>query len=209
MYNQGSLDATGVVITDYLPSGMNFVSSSDFSATAPHTAMIANLATASMESLSITLQIDPSYTGAVLTNNAEITDANNSEGLADEDNNLADIDGSSDDTTELPTDNDTDDEATGTPGTADNPDDVDDYDLAQVEVSTFDLAIQKMIDTTATPAPYMQGDNVTFTITVYNQGNVDATDIIVTDYLPTGMNFVSSPDFSGTAPHTATIGSLA
>ena len=48
----------------------------------------------------------------------------------DEDSDLATINGSSDDVTELATDNDVDDEATGTPGIEDNTNDADDYDLA-------------------------------------------------------------------------------
>ena len=40
-----------------------------------------------------------------------------------------------------PTDNDTSDEAPNTPGFQDNPNDVDDYDLAQISVGqAFDLA---------------------------------------------------------------------
>jgi len=41
---------------------------------------------------------------------------------------------------------------------------------------------------TATPAPYMPGSTVQFTITVYNQGTLDAYDVDVADYSPTGMS---------------------
>ena len=75
----------------------------------------------------------------------------------------------------------------------------------------FDLALTKAysgyvdVDTSGT---ITEGDEVEFEITVYNQGDVDATDVEVTDYLPTGMSFVSSADFASTAPHTAMITSI-
>lgn len=108
----------------------------------------------------------------------------------------------------MDTDGDHEDDSYGS-GSVDNPADQDDYDPAQVMVGQiFDLALEKTIDTTATPAPYEQGDSVTFVIEVFNQGTLTATGVEVTDYLPTGMTFVSSPDFSATAPHVATIASL-
>jgi len=33
------------------------------------------------------------------------------------------------------------------------------------------------------------GDNVSFDITVYNQGTVDAYDVLVNDYVPSGYTF--------------------
>ncbi|MEZ5048539.1 MAG: hypothetical protein R2766_02695 [Saprospiraceae bacterium] len=33
------------------------------------------------------------------------------------------------------------------------------------------------------------GEKVTFDITIYNQGTLDATNVVVTDYVPTGMLF--------------------
>lgn len=167
------------------------------------------------EVIEVTLKIDPSFTGSIITNNAEILAADDDEDptntpLVDQDDDLSSVDGSSDDTSELATDGDHDDEIAGSPGTGDNTEDEDSYDLAQVMVEhTFDLAIEKYIDSTTTPAPYYPGDNVTFEINVMNQGTLDATDIVVTDYIPSDMTFVSSPDFTATAPHTATIGSLA
>lgn len=86
-----------------------------------------------------------------MTNNAEITDANNQWNFTDEDDPLANQDGSSDDTSEVDTDNDHDDENPDEPGTQDNPDDEDSYDPAQVPVVAFDLALDKTIDAVATP----------------------------------------------------------
>ena len=67
--------------------------------------------------LSITLEIEPLFQGTLITNNAEITQASNEYGETDEDGAISIVDGSSDDTSEVATDNDIDDEAPGTPGT--------------------------------------------------------------------------------------------
>ena len=42
----------------------------------------------------------------------------------------------------------------------------------------------------------MAGDNVTFEICVINQGSLNASNVEVTDYTPTGLTFDSSPDFT-------------
>jgi len=52
------------------------------------------------------------------------------------------------------------------------------------------------------------GDDVLYTIEVYNQGTVDATDVVVADHVPAGMMFMPffNTDFSDTPPMaTATI----
>ena len=74
----------------------------------------------------------------------------------------------------------------------------------------FDLAIEKTLDP-ATEFPVFPGDEVTFFVEIMNQGTVDATDVEVTDYIPSDMSFVNSPDFASTTATTATatIASLA
>jgi uncharacterized repeat protein (TIGR01451 family) len=49
----------------------------------------------------------------------------------------------------------------------------------------FDLAIRKDLIGTG---PFKPGDNVTFNVTVFNQGNVAAYAVEVTDYIPAGMS---------------------
>jgi len=53
-------------------------------------------------------------------------------------------------------------------------------DNACVNVPAFDLAIRKVLTSAATMLP---GGNATFSITVYNQGAFNATNVIVTDYI--------------------------
>ncbi|MGB8858143.1 MAG: SdrD B-like domain-containing protein [Ilumatobacteraceae bacterium] len=73
--------------------------------------------------------------------------------------------------------------------------DQDDNDFAQVDVPiTYDLALKK----TVSPTTVAQDGTVTWTITVYNQGNVDSGNVVVRDTLPGGITFVSAvPDISG------------
>lgn len=64
----------------------------------------------------------------------------------------------------------------------------------QTGCGTADLSISK----TVTPGPYYYGDDVTFTITVTNNGPDPATDIVINDLLPTGYSLVSHAESAGT-----------
>jgi len=71
------------------------------------------------------------------------------------------------------------------------------------------LAITK----TASPNPGVTGANLTYRITVTNNGPSPATSVVVTDNLPSGINFVSATptqgSCSGTTTVTCTLGSMA
>lgn len=64
--------------------------------------------------------------------------------------------------------------------------DEDDHDVAAPRV--FDLAIKKERSTAVPSYSYTQ--NVTYTVTLYNQGNVTANTITITDTLPCGLEFL-------------------
>ena len=133
-----------------------------------------------------------SFAGTSMINNAEITSASNALDQVDTDGPLSIIDGASDDDSELGTDNDIDDEMEGTPGTADNPADVDDYDPAEIEVVLIhDVALRKVVSSEPGQASIEFGDTIVFEIELYNQGNVGVSFIEVTDYLPAGLAFVN------------------
>ena len=77
-------------------------------------------------------------------------------------------------------------DGTGTPGDGVPGTDEDDHDPAQIDVDqTFDLALRK---TEISSGPYTQGSTVTFQIEVINQGSLDATNVEISDYIPTGLN---------------------
>ena len=129
IFNQGSLDATGVQIQDYVPSNMTNV---DPDWTTGNVYMIGNLAAGAMTTVDVDLKIDDAFQGATLANNAEIIAGTNALGLTDEDDDIATIDGSTDDTSSLPTNDDVADESNGG---ADNPADADDYDICLLYTS--------------------------------------------------------------------------
>ncbi|OAV44631.1 hypothetical protein A3850_009065 [Lewinella sp. 4G2] len=88
-------------------------------------------------------------------------------------------------------DSPTDDIINGDPDDPAQPNDEDDQD--PYRISVYDLALTKSLDT---PQPTLIGDVLTYTITVFNQGNEVANDIEVTDYIPAGL--VYSPTNVGT-----------
>ncbi|WP_170061095.1 T9SS type B sorting domain-containing protein [Spirosoma aerolatum] len=73
----------------------------------------------------------------------------------------------------------------------------------------FDLALTKKL-ASGQSANVTAGSSVTFTVTVYNKGNVDATNVQVTDYIPTGLtlNDASWSASNGLATLNSVIASL-
>jgi len=125
----------------------------------------------------ITLQITPATTGGDTQNFSEISEADDD---TDPNNDPPD-DIDSDPDNEPDNDGDYEDDAT------DNENgDEDDHDPEDFFIELFDLALDKTIATTQT-FPVMGGDDVTFTITIFNQGNVDAYNIDIGDNIPTGL----------------------
>ncbi|MBK8635595.1 MAG: DUF11 domain-containing protein [Saprospiraceae bacterium] len=64
---------------------------------------------------------------------------------------------------------------------------------SSVMPGNFDLALTKAIS--SVPSPATVGSNVTYTLTVINQGDVDATNIAITDFIPTGLT-LNDPDWT-------------
>lgn len=187
--NQGTLDAADVEVTDYIQTGMNFVSSPDFVLTnGVYVATIPSILAGNTECVEITLMIDQSFMGTSLSNDAEITadDGDDIDSTPGDDATPIDV-GDNDDTSSM-TGGDDQDPEVGMIG------------------QTYDLALAKTI---TSMGPYASGDNVDFEICVINQGTLDAADVEVTDYIPSDMIFVSSPDFVLTnGAYVATIPSL-
>jgi len=81
----------------------------------------------------------------------------------------------------------------------------DHIDFGIVPEGFYDLAL---IKTVVTSGPYEAGQDVTYTITVFNQGTIDASNIEITDVIPAGMTLSSaSSGWTGPAggPVTTTI----
>ncbi|WP_460984246.1 SdrD B-like domain-containing protein, partial [Spirosoma fluminis] len=62
---------------------------------------------------------------------------------------------------------------------------------------TYDLALRKTVQTL--PSPLLPLSNVTFRIEVFNQGELPASGIVVTDYVPTGFVFAQAANPGWTA----------
>ncbi|MEM7535330.1 MAG: SdrD B-like domain-containing protein [Chloroflexota bacterium] len=73
--------------------------------------------------------------------------------------------------------------------------DEDDHDVAAITVFRYDLALTKQL-AAGEPSTVGQNSDVTFVIEVTNQGSVDAYDIVVADYIPTGFS-LSDNDGNG------------
>ncbi|WP_051947236.1 gliding motility-associated C-terminal domain-containing protein [Muricauda sp. MAR_2010_75] len=166
--NDGPTDATGVVVTDVLPEGYTYQS---------HTA------TAGVYNPNTGLW---NVNRTIFNQNAETLEllavVNIPTGQADEYLNVAEITAS----------NFTDPDSNPIEGTAtdDLSDGIEDDDEASAFVipQTTDLAITKIVDRME---PNI-GDEVVFSITVTNQGDVPATNIGIEEQLPNGYRLISS-----------------
>jgi len=162
--NEGTINASNVELADNVPAGL-ILNDADWT----QNGNVATLNTpvpavnvGETVDVEITFTIDDMFMNASIRNTAQIIDPNGLL-LSDEDS---------------------------TPGNDDGDQSEDDEAFKDIVVGqVFDLALVKLINTTVTPGPYDTGDDVTFTVTVYNQGSLDATNVQVVDYVPTGMFF--------------------
>jgi uncharacterized repeat protein (TIGR01451 family) len=192
--NQGNQTVQNVNVIDYLPAGYSFDSADQ---TTPWTLVGAGpdveytIAGPLLEDTCIELPLFLTLemtTGGVdnYTNVSEITDFEDENGDPQED-------------ADSNPDNDPDNDGDPTDDSLDDPNDEDDHDPEIIEV--FDLAQKK---TTSTEAPYSYGDVIPFDITVYNQGNIAATNILINEHLPCGFLYTPDNDASGWTYDAAT-----
>jgi len=163
-----------VTVTDYIPAGLT-LNDSDWSlgTNGYATSLVSGpIPAGGFEEVGITFTIDSGFSGSI-TNVTEIS------GAEDDGGNPRDDDIDSDPDGDPGNDGDMVDDETGNGGG-----DEDDSDPEVIAVGIFDLALTKVLTSTG---PFNPGDDVTFTITVENQGTVAAQNIGVTDYIPTGL----------------------
>ncbi|RMF00923.1 MAG: DUF11 domain-containing protein, partial [Bacteroidetes bacterium] len=199
--NQGSLTANNIQITDYIPDGLILEDPqwTEVNGKATLINPIATLTPGAVASRTITFRISPDFQGTSIRNWGEISSAEN-------DVNAEDVDSTPDDeqfNSPGETDDMDDDDVDNEDGM--NGGDEDDHDPAEITVEqTFDLALTKVLNTTATPGPFGPGSTVTFTVEIFNQGTLNATDIQVTDYIPTGLTLADA-NWMETTPGKATL----
>jgi uncharacterized repeat protein (TIGR01451 family) len=149
--NHGPSDASGIVVTDILPPGVTFQSSSPGTPTCTHagnsvTCNLGDLANDDNTQVSIQAKVNSSTQGA-LTNSASVT------------GNESDPNGGNNSAPEDTTVN-----------------------------TEADLAVTQ----NSSPSPVLPGDELTYHITVTNNGPSDAMGATLTDTLPSGVSFQSS-----------------
>ncbi|NOT37755.1 MAG: DUF11 domain-containing protein [Saprospiraceae bacterium] len=188
--NQGQLDAYNIIVTDYIPTGMS-LEDPNWSGTTKATlnSPIAKISPNSSETVSITLRINSSFQGIKLRNWAEISSADDDTDSAN--TPPSDLDSDPDQSQFGPgpgeTDDLNDDNVISGNGLAGG--DEDDHDPAEIDVTqTFDLALRKIFKS----GTVALGGNVTYTITIFNQGTLDATNVKIADYYPTGLTLAGS-----------------
>ena len=208
VFNQGADTVTNVVVRDDIPCGYSFDAGANagvFSTTNPNGASAADAVYANITDLlppgggtQLTLQLtfeglggcpNPVPDGA-LVNRAEIESFEDTDG-----NNPPDFDSTPDAVSgndagglvDSPSDNAVDGDGSGAFGDDMAATDEDDEDPSSLNV--FDLAIFKTVDMDFLEGPYVFGDVVKFDIGVVNQGNLEATEIVVQDITPSGLSF--------------------
>jgi len=177
VFNQGTVNATGIQIADYIPAELtlNDPAWSAAGGIATYSSSL-NILAGGSETITIAFTINEGVTGTV-SNFAEVAAANDGDG-----DPANDIDST-------PNSNNTDD---GTPVNDEinnGGGDEDDHDIETFTVETFDLALRK---TTLETDVVIAGEDILFTIEIFNQGTIAATNVGVIDYIPAG--FVLSPN---------------
>jgi uncharacterized repeat protein (TIGR01451 family) len=206
--NQGNVNLTDIDIVDYIPCGFEYVGGSQtwtLNGTQAQTNIAGVLAAGSSMTIRIDLRVKACSTPNAWLNYAEVRNMEDTQGnnlnLADIDSTPDNVNGNDDGGLADSANDDYVDgngkASGGAPGDTATATDEDDHDPELIQV--FDLALRK---TLTTAGPHKYGDNLTFTITVFNQGNVAASNIVINDYIPAGYTFngALNPTWNGAAP---------
>ncbi|SER49634.1 DUF7507 domain-containing protein, partial [Neolewinella agarilytica] len=203
--NQGDIAADNVLVTDYLPADMSLiyeggVTGNDDAGWAAAAAGIqrtltvaagdlpaGGLAPGATASVDIYLTLaSPLPAGSTVDNFAEISDATDENG-----DEQVDEDSTPDDMNDEEVVNDDEIDGNGMEGG-----DEDDHDIETVTIETFDLALTKTL-AAGQSVDVRPGDTIAYTITVINQGDIAADNVLVTDYLPADMSLIYEGGVTG------------
>jgi uncharacterized repeat protein (TIGR01451 family) len=215
--NQGAVEATNIIVTDYIPTGLTLSTASEADwvvagGVATLKTPIATLAAGASTTVEISFTVGASAVIGELTNTAEISAATGVDGSS---NPLSDKD-STPDTTNSDT---VKDDIVDEDGKADPANDEDDHDIAKVTiVPKIDVELIKTVTDEAGTAitTTRRGQTVKYTLAAINKGPNAGTGVVVTDVLPAGLEYVApaTPDASvvydsATRTITWTIGAMA
>ena len=191
VYNQGELVARNIEVTDYLPAGLELKDANWIQENGMIKTTIAGpINPGQSKTVTLTTRIKPDFSGTDILNLAEISKDNSGEyGTTDKDstpdknkNNDCFLEGK-----HLITGNG----KAGSVANCNETTDEDDHDGVRFPVRDpkkpiYDLALTKQVKAPRKNS-YSLGDELTFVITVHNQGELVARNIEVTDYLPEGL----------------------
>ncbi len=207
VHNQGGIDATGVEVTDYVPSGLVFRAQDNPSGVWAATGnklkgQFGDIEKSGMPTQKkLFLYIDSVPTGGRIINWAEIS--GNTDGHTDVDStpdsdNTNDCNGDTKDRNVLGSgDNYVLGKAKESTTCSSMSDDEDDHDGAAIvleeDPKVIDLALVKKLNSAYENKVFRKGDLVAFDITVYNQSETeDDSSIMVIDYTIDGLEYDSS-----------------
>ena len=190
VHNQGELVARNIEVTDYLLTGLELKDANWTQENGMIKTTIAGpINPGQSKTVTLTARIKPDFSGTDILNLAEISKDNSGEyGTTDKDstpdknkNNDCFLEGK-----HLISGNG----KAGSPANCNETTDEDDHDGVRFPVRDpkkpiYDLALTKTIQNQKDS--YTKGENITFAITVHNQGELVARNIEVTDYLLTGL----------------------
>jgi len=169
--NNGPSEATGVEVTDLLPTGYSFISDDTGGAYVSGTGIwtLPNIASGVSETINITALVLANGVAADYINNAEITASDN-------------VDFDSDPAVSF--------------GTDDIGDGLADDDETFIEVTPIPVSDISLVKSVNDLNP-TTGDVITFTLTVHNDGPSDATGIAVEDVIPDGYGNITNINNGG------------
>ena len=189
--NQGNYVAKNIEVTDYLLDGLELDDAGWTNAGAGKVVKTLTQEIAPGQSVAITLQtkISANFTGSQIRNLAEISKDNSADYNTTDKDSTPDSDVNNDcfRAGHLVTGNGKLAQAQGCSDATDE-DDHDGVDFTvtpKIPETKYDLALTKKIFNPK--ASYLTGERLSFEITLYNQGNKEAKNIEVTDYLPAGL----------------------
>jgi len=191
VHNQGELVARNIEVTDYLPAGLELKDANWLQENGMIKTTIAGpINPGQSKTVTLTTRIKPDFSGTDILNLAEISKDNSGEyGTTDKDstpdknkNNDCFLEGK-----HLISGNG----KAGSVANCNDGTDEDDHDGVRFPVRDpkkpiYDLALTKQVKAPRKNS-YSLGDELTFVITVHNQGELVARNIEVTDYLPEGL----------------------
>ncbi|TAG15779.1 MAG: DUF11 domain-containing protein, partial [Cytophagia bacterium] len=176
VFNQGNVDATSIQLSDYIPTGLT-LNDANWTAVgnvATLNTPIASLLAGQSTTRNITFTVGSSFVGT-LRNSAEISSSTGGLDIDSTPDNNPNNDGTP-----------INDVITQNGKTGGDEDDSDFEEITVTPAPVFDLALRKTL-ASGQSASVVAGSSVNFTITVFNQGNVDATNIQLSDYIPAGL----------------------